>query len=61
MATEVIPAAWFRKDKLDDVIEWLRFIPADPADKKLIFMQWAQAVGIEVTGEMIERLGAEEY
>jgi len=61
MASEILPPEWFTPERLSVVLEFLRFLPIEAAQKKLLLMQWAQEVGIEVTGDMIRELEAEAY
>jgi len=56
MVTELFPASWFDVALLDLVVAFLANLPIDPEDKKRAIMEWAEEVGLELTGEIVERV-----
>ena len=59
MATYLFPPGWFVPEMLEAVIEYLRWLPVDPEDRKQIFVEWAAISGVEVTAAMIEAVTGE--
>ena len=61
---EVFPPWLLTRDRLNDVIIFLRELPVEPKRKKQALVAWTRYVGVALTYEMVEAvLGpyAEKY
>ena len=56
MVHELFPPDWYNAELLPLVLSFIRHLPVDPEEKKRSFQIWAEESGVEVTGEMIERI-----
>ena len=56
--TAIVPVEWMTPEHEDDVILLLAGLPVDPEDKKQLITEWCQIVGVALTREMVEAVGA---
>ena len=54
----IIPEGWDTPEREDDVILLLAGLPIDPEDKKQLITEWCAIVGVALTREMVEAVGA---
>ena len=53
---EVVLEMWGDPGDVDEVIAWLVKLPMEPKVKKYALHEWCLMVGVEMTGEMVERV-----
>ena len=54
----VVPVEWMAAEHEDDVILLIARLPVDPEDKKQLITEWCKIVGVALTREMVEAVGA---
>lgn len=56
MAMYLFPASWLTPERKQDVMDLLRRLPLDPADKKQVFLEWAERAGVQLNAEEIREV-----
>lgn len=53
---DFVPRRFWSKDKLDDLVNFMNKYFERFRDRKFVILEWSKRVGVEVTGELIDRI-----
>lgn len=56
MVNELFPDSWMDASLLDLVVDLIAALPIDPEDKKRAIQEWSEESGVQLTGEIVERV-----
>lgn len=59
MVFGILPLYLIDKKRKDDLLVYLKGLPIDSRDKKIILINWCKEVGAALTREMVEKAGAQ--
>ena len=56
---ELFPLTWYTPKMREIIVEYLRWLPVDPEERKRLLLHWAAWSGVTVTAELVSQVTGE--